>query len=303
MAVICANEFDGIGEVCEQSPLVTIVQSLFFTMPNFSFASHADFADEDKWKAAIAEGKILPVHKVLEQEGQDVEDSIYESTSGSKVKNFEGRRGAMYRVLLPLEQHKILRSYDQKNLKLFFLDMNNRVLGTSPDGVKVQGFSLSYLNISKQQRPTPDAPAFTTVTIQEQDVNEWDSNGRYLKPTWLGTSLTGVLKVDMTPSTVAANIFTAVVEYKDSSSLSSAGAARTAPVSGLTADNFRIIDNTGAVLDPDATPTPEYAVVESTDTPGTYTVTATALASGSCQIIATADNLYKSEIETLTAQT
>ncbi|MFA5572935.1 MAG: hypothetical protein WDA42_07485 [Candidatus Bathyarchaeia archaeon] len=301
MAVLCANDFDGIGEVCEQSPLVTIVQSLFFTTPSFSFESHADFADEDKWKAAIAAGNILPVHKVLEQEGQDVEDSIYESTSGSKVKNFEGRRGAMYRVLLPLEQHKILRTYDQKNLKVFFLDMNNRILGTSPDGTKVTGFGLSYLNVSKQSRPTPESPAFTDITIQEQDVNEWDSNGRYLKPTWLGTALKGVLKVDVTPSKVATNEFTAVVQYSDNSSLASTGSARTAPVSGLEAGNFRIINSTGDVLDPEANPTPEYTVVESTDTPGTYTVSATTLVSGSVQIVASADNLYKSEVETLTS--
>jgi hypothetical protein len=303
MALVCGTQFNGIGETCGKTPLVTIAQSLIFTLPNFSFATTADFSDKTKWLEGIAAGNILPVPEVLEQEGQDVEDSIYESTSGTKVLNFEGKGGMMYKVLLPFAQHKILRSYSQKNLKVFLVDMNNRVIGVSNDGTTVEGFSLSYLNVSKQKMPTPDSPAFTEITLQYKDISEWDENRVVIKPTWLASGLTGVLKVDVTVSTVSTFVFTASVAYVDASMLTSAGASTSIPISGLEADSFRIIDQSGNVLDPDANPTPEFTVLEDVDNPGDYIITTVSLTSGSSQVVATTDNLYKSEVETLTATT
>ena len=294
MAIVCLNSLQGIGETCEQETPITITSGFFLARPDFEFATFASFATKADWLTAIVDGKIFPVQGIKDEENKDFEDSVTDTPSGDKVFNFEGRRGKRFKLLLPLEAHKVLRTYDRKNFKIFYLDRNNNIRGTRLDDTKVTGFSLSYFRIPKQQSPYPENPAYSFVELQELDINEWDKNGIYVNPSWLGTKIKGVLNVQATPSTVTTNDFTVTVFYEDDSSLSSAGAKQTAVISGLLIGNFRVIDQTGAVI----TPT---SVTESATMLGTYTVETTAMTAGSVQVIPTSTALYKSEIETVSA--
>lgn len=296
MAIVCLNSLSGIGEVCDQETPITITSGFFLTRPDFEFATFSAFALQASWLTGIVDGKVFPVQGVKDEENMDFEDSVTDTPSGDKVFNFEGRRGKRFKLLLPLELHKILRTYDRKNFKIFYLDRNNNIRGTTPDGTKVTGFSLSYFRIPKQQSPYPENPAFSFVELQEADINEWDTDGVYVRPTWLGSRVKGVLPVVTTSSTVASFIFTTAVSYVDNSALTSAGANTTAAISGLVVGNFKVINESGVIVTPES-------VVESTTTPGTYTVTTAAMVSGSVQVIPTSTALYKSEIEAVTAAT
>lgn len=296
MAIVCLNTLSGIGEVCEQATPITITSGFFLTRPDFEFSSFSSFATQADWLTGIVDNKIFPVQGVKDEEPMDFEDSVTDTPSGDKVFNFEGRRGKRFKILLPLEMHKVLRTYDRKNFKIFYLDRNNNIRGTTPDGTKVTGFSLNYFRIPKQQSPYPDNPAYSYIEVQELDINEWDRNGVYVNPTWLGSTVKGVLTVEATPSTVATNDFTVAVSYVDNSGLTSAGANTTAAISGLVAANFEVIDQTGAVVTPEK-------VTESTTTPGTYTIETSAMTSGSVQVIPSSTALFKSEVETVSAAT
>lgn len=295
MSLICANEqLKGIGETCKQATPLTALSGVIFTLADYEFASLADFADETKWKEGIASGKIFPVQGVYEREGQDVEDAILESSTGDKVFQYEGRRGQMLKFVLTLDQHKLLRQYSHLNLRYFKVDRNNNICGTTPDGVKVKGFRIPFIFVGKMETPSSDAAALTPVTIQEGNVNEWDRNGVYVNPEWFATDLHGTLHVEATPSSIVTNAFSVTVAYVDGSQLQATGAKSSVAITGLLADNFRVIDQTGAVV---AAP----VVTESATIPGTYSVTASGMTSGTVQVVATADNLYKSDVELVTA--
>lgn len=297
----CLASVPGLGELCQQATPLTVRVGAFLTRPDYAFASLSSFLTEADWLTAIAAGNIFPLQNIREQENQDMDDAVLETSTGDKVFQFEGTRGQLWKFVLPLDQHKVLKNnYSLKNWRIIELDKNGNLIATSDDSTTVQGFKLSYFRVKKQETPSGDTAAYTPVEFQKADIKEHDVNGVYANPTWIASDLFGVLPVTLTPSTVSSNIFTATVAYVSTSEIDSAtNAFKTFAIPDLVAANFKIIDQTGALLD-SAT---DYTVTESSVTAGTYTINATVggLTSGSCQVIASSANLYKSDVETLTA--
>lgn len=299
MSLICVNDLAGVGEECNQATPITVLSGLFLTTPDFEFANFTDFADQDKWLEGIRDGYIFPLQGIQEEEPQDVEDGVYEGSTGDKTFMYEGKRGSIYKFKMSLDAHKIMRGYSFKNWRLFELDRNNNIKGTSPDGTKATGFKLSYFRTKKQDKPTSENPPFTPVELQHANVKEYDQNGIYVSPSWLAADLYGVLQVTLVAGTITSNKFTVTVNYVDGSSKGSAGTAPSAAISGLGAANFKVVDQLGAVLD-SAT---QYTATESSTTPGEYEIDATvgAMTSGTCQVIPSTTMLYKSAEETVSA--
>lgn len=297
----CLANVDGLGELCQQATPITVRVGAFLTRPDYAFASVSSFMTEADWLTAIAAGNIFPLQLIQEQENQDVEDAVLDTGTGNKVFQYEGTRGQMWKFILPLDLHKILKNqYSLKSWRMFELDKNGNVIGTSPDGTAVQGFRLSYFRVGKQETPSSDTAAYTPVEFQKADIKEYDANGVYGNPTWIASDLYGILKVDLTVSTVTANAFTATVAWLSNSEIdNSTDAFKTFAISNLVAANFNVIDQVGALMDPAS----DYTATESTATPGTYTIDVSVggLTSGTCQVIASTTELFKSDIETLSA--
>lgn len=297
----CLANVDGLGELCQQATPLTVRTGAFLSKSDFSFASLSSFLTEADWLTAIAAGNVFPLQRIMEQENQDMDDAVIETGTGEKVFQYEGTRGQMWKFILPLDLHKILKNqYSQKNWRIFEIDKNGNIIGTSPDGTVVKGMKLSYFRVLKQETPGSDTAAYTPVEFQKADIKEYDTNGIYGNPTWIASDLYGVLKVSTSSSAVAANAFTTTVSWVSDSEIDAdTNALKTFAIPDLVAANFKIIDQDGAVLD-SAT---DYTVTESTSSPGTYTIDATvgALTSGSVQVIASSTELYKSDAETLTA--
>ena len=289
MGLICINSLPGIGETCQQSAPLTAKTGMFLTRPDYSM-TYSDFMTEASWLTAIAAGDILPVQGLIEEEPQNFEDSIEETSIGRKIFKFEGIRGRMFKVLLPLEQHQKLREYSYANWRVFYCDANNNIMGTSDDSTNVKGFRLSFFRIPKYN----DMDAISAIQLQERSVNEWDKFGIYGTPTWLVEDLQGVLTVLLTDGAVAANSCTCTVAYVQRSKLSTSGALASTPVSGLLAANFEILNGTTEVT--------AGKTVTETAVPGTYTVAATTLVAGyTVQVIPSSSALYRSNTETLAA--
>jgi hypothetical protein len=297
----CLNNVDGLGELCQQGSPLTIRTGAYLTHPDFSFVSLSSFLTEADWLTAIAAGNIYPLTKIMDQENQDMEDVVFESSTGDKVPQYEGTRGQMWKFILPLDLHKILKNqYSLKNWRIIELDKNGNLIATSPDKIAVQGFKLSYFRVLKQETPGSDNAAFTPIEFQKSDIKEYDVNGVYANPTWIASDLTGVLKITITPSTVAANVFTMTAAYVSTSVIDpDTNALKTFPITGLGATNLQIIDQAGAILSNAG----DYTVTESAAVPGTYTIDATVgtITSGSVQVVASSTQLYSSAVATLTA--
>lgn len=293
----CLN-IKGVAKTCKGKTPITIVRGLFLTVPGFAFADASEFADRDKWLEYIAAGSIIPLQGVREEEGQDFEDPVIQTTAGEKIDTFEGQRGARYKLLYPLDQHKLVRLMNDGNFGLIKADRNNNVRGTILSDDSITGFSLSFFKVWKQERPSAENAPYTMIDLQEEDPDEWDANGVYLTPTWRVSRLDGVLQVVLATGTIAAGVFTANVNYVDGSSYNSDGTPVTRPISGLLVENFRIYNQAGALL----TPTTEYTATPVAGVPDEYTIdtsVGTAITGGTCQVVATQTALYNSEVETL----
>jgi hypothetical protein len=284
----CINDLPGIGETCQQSAPISIKSGLFLTRPDYSFATYQSFMTEADWLTAIAAGNIFPVQGLIEEEPQNFEDSIEETSTGLKIFKFEGRRGRMFKVLLPLEQHQKLREYSFANWRCFYGDINNNIIGVSDDGTTVKGFRLGFFRIPKFD----DMGGVSAIQLQERSVNEWDKFAIYGTPSWLVDDLQGVLTVLLTDGAVAANSVTVTVAYEQRSQLTTAGAKKSTSISGLVAANFKILNGSTEVT--------TGKTVTETAVAGTYTVAATTLVAGyTVQVIPSSTALYRSNTETL----
>lgn len=298
MGITCLNG-KGIAKTCQKMTKTTAIKAAFLTVPGFAFPTAADFADDDYWKTEIAAGNIIPIQDVKEQENQDFEDPIIETTSGEKIDTFEGQRGSRYKCLFPLDQHKYARLLSGGNFGLIKGDRNNNLRASYlDDGVQIGGFSLSFFKVWKQLDPDAENPPYTYIDFQEEDPDEWDKSGVYLAPTWRIGRLDGVLQVDLVAGAIAAGVFVIEVNYLNNSDLNSDGTDVEKAISGLLVDNLRVFDQAGALL----TPTTDYTVTPVTGILDSYTVDTTVgtpITGGTAQVIASADALYNSGVVVL----
>lgn len=289
MGLVCLNSLPGIGETCSQGAPLTIKSGMFLTRPDFSL-SYANFMTEANWLTEIAAGNIFPVQNLIEEESQNFEDAVDETSTGRKIKRFEGVRGRMFKLSLSLEQHRNLRQYSGGNWRVFYIDYNNNIIGMSDDDATMKGFRLSYFNVNKYD----DLTGTSSIVLQEKIPIELDTHGAYANPTWLASDLQGVLTVVATSSAVAANSITLTVAYVESSVITGAGTKKSTPVSGLLAANFKILNGSTEVT--------AGKVLTETAVLGTYTLTATTLVAGyTVQVIPSSTALYRSNTVTLAA--
>lgn len=280
------NQLAGIGETGDQSTPITITSGLLLTTPSFKFDTIADFADQDKYKTAILEGKMYPIMGILDDEAANFEDVQTQTATGSNIFQFEGKRGRNLKVQLPLELHKIARTYSFKNWRAFRIDQNNNIIGMSPDGTIVKGIKLSFFRVGSLKNDSANG-TFTPIMMQEANINDLDKFGVYINPEWSATELEGVLKVVLTAGTIATNSTTVNVAWVDNSAIKEDGTKNSVPVTGLVAANFNLINQTGGVV--------PATVVESTTIPGRYTISNASLTSGSLQVQPSAANMYESD--------
>lgn len=290
----CLNNIPAIGALCGQASPLQIEAGLYLALPDQEFATATDAVNQTKWLEAIRDEKIFPVLDLDDREIKDVEDNETVTPTGKTIFNFEGTRARIYKVTLPVSVHQKLRDYSFQKLRLYILDKGNNIMCTSPDGTKIKGLKTSYFRIQKQNWEG----FVTNIQVNFGDVNEWDKFGKYFNPSWNGSDLEALTKVEITPSTVnqSTHVFTASVAYVDGAEVTSTGIAKSVPISGLVAANFNLI-KTGAI------PTAVDSVSESSTTPGLYTITAHVgtFISGTVQVIPSTTALYKSDIETVSA--
>lgn len=294
MSLACLNNKYGIGEKCEKRNPITVTKSLFLTKPGFSFADASAFATEATWLTAIAAGNILPVQGIVNVESQDVETSYEDTATLDKIKTIEGRRGAMYEGLLPLESHQIARTYNDGNWRLIHGDATGNLVATENSDGTIQGFELTLLDVQFLNTPSGDSAVKTRIMIQEADNEEFDTFGVYLKPSWKPRRLWGADFVIQTQeSNISTNEFTVSVAYVNQAKYDASGSEISEVISGLTVDNFKCVTAAGVVISIDS-------AVEDGSTDGLYTLTCTGIVAGdTCQVIASSANLYQSAIITL----
>jgi len=294
MAIVCTTSFTGIGRTCKKENSLTVMRGGFLAKSSFQFASFSSFGTEADWLTAIAAGNLYPVHGFKNWENQKVEDGIQEGDIGQKSLSYRGMDGYQAMIKSTLQDHKALKTYSNGDWRWFPYDANNNILGTTPDGIAVQGLELEYFDVGSQIRASADQAAMTPITIQESNPKEWNDEGIYIENAdFLASNLKGVVRCTITASTVSTNVFTLTVTYADNSALSSVGVAGSSAILGLLAANVVITNQAGVVA-------VAVTAVDTTPATGVYTVTGS-LTSGTVIITASSALLFDSARLTLAA--
>jgi len=299
MSLQCGNNLAGIAELCVKKYPVTVYKSMLLLAPGFTIPTLNDLADYATMVGYVAAGNIYPIQGLVNATPEDTEGNTEETSTQEKIHNYDGLRGSMYDVTLPLESHKIARTYNDINWTIIYVDRNGTIICSKNDDGTYQGVSTNLFQVKPLPTPSAEGSTKTMIQVQEADIDDIDKNGWYLNPTWNAKKLYGPLLVQISSTAVASFEWVSTVLYQSDGRADSDGnpESETAIASGLLAADFVVIDQDGATL---ASAT-DYTVTESTAGVYAFNATVGAMTSGTIQVKTTAAPLLKSLTETLTA--
>jgi len=272
-AAVCSSTFGNLGALCEAGNGLAATVGLVLTTDSFEFATATDFADKTKWDEAIKAKQIFPLMGIKETDDNTEEVSYYESPLGDKIKLRDGKYIFTYKFYLALEQHKELQKFSSASLRYFIIDAKNQIRGYSPDGVAIKGYSISTFEAEKMLPATADSPAFSPISIVEQNASQWNGFGAIIAPEWEAQSLASLTNVQL--SVVGTPTATSIVLNVGAKiGLAPDGSDALVQITGLDSSDFVIKTATGTAQ--------TVTFVDNND--GTYSGTGTSLATGTADL-------------------
>jgi hypothetical protein len=238
---------------------------LLVTLDSFSFASETDAENQTKYQDAINARTMFPF-PLFEEVEPALEDNVVQETGiGLRIFVREGKYGGTGRYRIAMCNLIKLRSFnDITNLRAFIITGNDKVYGTSPDGVIFKGFSLSYFFQSGLNMPDGTVARMAALDYQMKSPSEMFDYGAVPQLTWSPLAeLRGLIDVTVTVPAgfTATNVVVNVARDCDGEA-----------VTGLVEGDFTMLDASGTTV------LPATSFTDNAD--GTYTFTfAVALAS------------------------
>jgi len=184
------NKNTGAKEQCLEG--VTIRHAL--ATDEQEFTTLANFKTLATWKTDRDAKKIIPLYEIEELAVADTEDTYFEGNSRYKTKN--GKKIRTFNCFLGLCSHNALKSYNGKKMRVYEFTDAQEIKGVSVDGTKIKG-QLVTVTVGKRVDALADKPAYTPVTLQYEDYNEFEDNGVIVKPTWSQIELEGIFDVTL----------------------------------------------------------------------------------------------------------
>jgi len=180
-----------------------VLERLFVARSGFQFPTFADFKDKDKWLDAIEAKDIVPLYTAYTVANANTDATTftagtfsYETSPAAKITTYESYLGFC--------SHAALKSYANSGYtQVFELNNDGSIVGVNVDGGAVKGQDLQRLGVGIRQRPVPDKPATTLVTVAYKDYNQLEDNACVIKPTW-GSELHGIFDVHLTQVSASA---------------------------------------------------------------------------------------------------
>jgi len=151
--------------------------------------------DLDNWKSARDAKEIFPLFEVDDLANANTEDTVKELRLRT-VTTALGKKIQTFNAYIGLCSHYALKSFHNKKMRLYGFTDKQEITGASPDGVKVRG-QLVLIKVGRRVEAVADTPAYTPVTIEYADHNEFEDNGVVLKPDWSHIELDGVFDVNL----------------------------------------------------------------------------------------------------------
>lgn len=183
MALDCITDVQNIGaSACKQFPQA--IESIIKTPLDFEITA-VDAADVANWQAAV----VLPAAQRIHvfPLAYDFENLSEEATRASSNLGKEVTiRLGQYRFRLlfreNLEIHKAIYSHLGSAGRVFLIDVNKKLIGTSDDGgVTLKGFLLDSFTPEKIQFGDGSTPSLSPVYMALTNNEELDVNGQQIR--------------------------------------------------------------------------------------------------------------------------
>lgn len=183
MALDCITDVQNVGaSACKQFPQA--LESIIKTPIDFTITA-VDAADVANWQAEVVESADARIH--VFPLAYDFENLSEEATRASSNLGKEvTTRLGQYRFRLlfreNLELHKAIYSHLGSGGRVFLIDMNKKLIGTSDDGgVTLKGFLLDQFMPEKIQFGDGSTPSLSPVYMSLSNNDELDVNGQQIK--------------------------------------------------------------------------------------------------------------------------
>lgn len=266
MAILsCEDEQQNLG-VSKCIKIPKLLKGTITTPDDFNI-SFTDAISPTAWQTALLAAKsnriyYWPEAKVIESIN---EESIYQETPLGSLPVRDGRYRWRISYEGGLQLHKAMFSHKQFKGRVFLIDIDNKIIGTTADGINFRGFSIDLLNPEKLNISDGTNATLTPVYLSLTDNLELDENGAQVETGGFLRTLVRLSTVNLTLSNTSSGGFTVAVR----------NALDNEPVLGLVLADFTLRDSTGAAVTINA-------VVDNQD--GTYIATTAVLTAGSYSV-------------------
>ena len=234
--ISCTADFGKTGLACGSENL-GYFQKLIFTIDTFEIATETAAKLEATWQDAIDAEEIFPFKNFLEVENSNEENVREEFSTGAVAFVRQGKyreTGKVNMAVCEMIQHL---AFNNKKGRVFLVTSNGYILGYSPDGTKLKGYSLDTLEVSNMsgsdgsaQRKVSTYYSLSTPSQQGEDIVAF-------KPTAFDAlDLEGLINVDITEDDEAT---TSLVTFTVLTSCDGEG------VTGLVEADFLFLDAAG----------------------------------------------------------
>lgn len=239
-------------------PKDTQIATVATAMLEATYTTGLNLALANRWQIINFDKGVRLFQVTPTQDEPKFEESDF-SGIRSKVAAGNKRTAMVFSHLAPYTL-KALQGLENQDLDMFEITENNYILGKTPDGTKLEGFSVNYFCGNQMPGENSGASSKLTIYIDYKDADEWDKNGILALPTAFSFSdVDGIVDVEITE--VSSGTSAIVVDVK-----SHIGAVA---ISGLVTADFKAsIVSTGANV-------AISGATESTTVAGRYTLAGT----------------------------
>jgi hypothetical protein len=174
---------------------------ILWVKPDFEIATEAAALLEATWVDAVDLFQVYPFPYFEQVENQD-EDDVKESLpTGLDVFIREGKIKEMGSTNLSLMTLQNLRTFNNVKGSIILISSNGYIMGYSPDGVKLKGFTLQNFHVGGIGKTDGTTQRRTPVSWGISDSAQVLDYGVAIKPTWNPLDLEGILDVDIAVQT------------------------------------------------------------------------------------------------------
>lgn len=170
---------------------------LIFTTLSFEFASESSAETQADWQTGIDAETVFPFPLFEEVEPAIEDDVEQESATGLSIFVREGKYGGVGRFQAAICNLANLRTFNEVDGRVFIVTSNNKIYGTSPDGVKFKGFRLSKFHVSMLKGTDGSTVRWVELKYQLKNPTEMGDYPGVPQTTWDPLDLVGLYPVTL----------------------------------------------------------------------------------------------------------